>query len=494
MYISKLYKQLFLHKSRLRTRILRGYSIPICLSIVTAILVYFQGVEQVQRQTEKLSILHQNISHVKDLAFSISAMEKAARGYLVKRNKYELASYEKWDTQFYEQSEKIRQLITDSRQRETLDQIIEVGDRMNESYRRLISYIELGKPEKAEQIWATGTVQALTGNLNQLVQNFELQKQELLEQQKKAQAEALQLMTTVVFGLTGISTLLAIAFALKISSAISQKMNQETSAIALTSSEIATTMTEQERNSIQQASSVKETTNTIDQLNISLRYAKEQAENSALAASQALELSQQGTQAVERTLKKMANLKNKVTEIAEHTIKLTDNSTQIETITRLVSEIATQTNMLALNATIEAVRAGEKGKGFGVVAAEIRRLADQSKTSTAEIDILLTAIRQEIQSTSLVTQQGTKTVEEGVKIAQEMASSFAGVITAVETVVDNNQQLSLNVTEQASAIKQVVSAMNQISQAAQENASGVVQIREGSQQLNEALQNLKALV
>ncbi|MFB2936373.1 methyl-accepting chemotaxis protein [Aerosakkonemataceae cyanobacterium BLCC-F154] len=494
MYTFKLYKQLFFHKSRLRTKILRGYSIPIFLSIISAIIVYFQGVVQVKNQSQRLSLFHENISHVKDLAFSISSMEKSARGYLIKRNKSELAAYEKWDTAFYEQSEKIRQLITDTRQRENLNQIIEVGDRMNEFYRRLISYIELKKPEKAQQIWGEGKVQALTANLSELVRNFELQEQKNLAEQKKAQENALNLLTTVVFGLTGISTLLAIAFAIKISSAISRQMNQETSAIASSSAEIAATMTQQERNSIQQASSVNETTNSLDQLNTSLRYAKEQAENSALAASQALRLSQTGTQAVERTLTKMATLKTKVGEIAEHTIKLTDNSSQIETIIRLVSEIATQTNMLALNAAIEAVRAGEQGKGFAVVAQEIRRLADRSKKSTAEVDALLNAIRQEIQSTVLVTKTGTKTVEEGVIIAQEMATTLTGVTDAVETVVDNNQQLSLNVTEQASAIKQVVTAMNQINQAAQENVSGVAQVREGSQKLNQALQNLQALV
>ncbi|WP_265582960.1 methyl-accepting chemotaxis protein [Nostoc edaphicum] len=150
--------------------------------------------------------------------------------------------------------------------------------------------------------------------------------------------------------------------------------------------------------------------------------------------------------------------------------------------------------MLALNAAVEAVRAGEHGKGFAVVAAEIRKLADQSKKSTEKISTLVGDIQSAINITVVVTHEGTKTVEEGTRIAQETSESFAGVEGAVNNIVINSQQISLNINQQAIAIQQIVSAMNDLNIAARETASGISQIRSGTQQLNESAQALKATI
>jgi methyl-accepting chemotaxis protein len=150
--------------------------------------------------------------------------------------------------------------------------------------------------------------------------------------------------------------------------------------------------------------------------------------------------------------------------------------------------------MLALNAAVEAVRAGEHGKGFAVVAAEIRKLADQSKKSTEKINTLVGDIQSAISITVVVTHEGTKTVEEGTRIAQETSESFAGVEGAVNNIVINSQQISLNINQQAIAIQQIVSAMNDLNMAARETASGISQIRSGTEQLNESAQALKATI
>jgi len=483
-----------LKQFKLRNSILLGYSIPVVLSVLTAILVYVQGVKVVQERSKRVTVLHKNIDEVQDLAFSIAELEKAGRGYLLGQRTDELERYEYWDTQFYNQSEIIRALIQDPQQQQTLNEIIEVGDRMNELYRRLISYLQLGKPQKVEQIWLEGEVQAITQNLEDLVVRFEANDQRMLDEEQGKQQQALQGLTLLVFGIAGISAVIAFGLGIGIATAISQQMIQETSAIAATSETIANTLEEQERNSTQQASAVRETSTTLDQLGSSLRNAEEQTNYSAIGANQALILSEQGQAAVQRTLTGLGNLKAKVGEIRQHSDQLTVKSVEIEKITQVVRQLATQTNMLALNASIEAVRAGEKGQGFAVVAAEIRTLADTTKKSAVRIDDLITEIRMEIDTSAQATEVGTQTVAEGVEMGQEMAEAFRGVIDAVQHVVSNNQELALNAKQQAQAMEQILTAMNDINQAAENNALGVSQLRTGMHQLNRALHNLRALV
>jgi methyl-accepting chemotaxis protein len=140
------------------------------------------------------------------------------------------------------------------------------------------------------------------------------------------------------------------------------------------------------------------------------------------------------------------------------------------------------------------VRAGENGKGFAVIATEIRKLSDESKKSTQNINNIVIAIKKALDSTVAVASEGTKTVESGSKITQKMADSFSGVANAVNNMLLNNQQISQTAQQQAIAIQQVVDAMNVINQSTKEAAIGITQIKVGTQQLNQAAQNLSSII
>ncbi|MBG1269451.1 HAMP domain-containing methyl-accepting chemotaxis protein [Nostoc sp. WHI] len=299
--------------------------------------------------------------------------------------------------------------------------------------------------------------------------------------------------TGIIAGPLG-AILLGLFLSNKIAKPLSGKIAQIVQTMAASTNEIAATVEQQERTATRQAASVNQTTITIDELGVSSQQSAEQAESAAAGARQALTLAGNGTEAVKHTLKGMATLREKVGAIANQITRLNEQTKQIGSISYLVGELASQTNMLALNAAVEAVRAGEHGKGFAVVAAEIRKLADQSKKSTEKINTLVGDIQSAISTTVVVTYEGTKTVEEGTRIAQETSESFAGVEDAVNNIVLNSQQISLNINQQAIAIQQIVSAMNDLNIAARETASGISQIRSGTEQLNESAQALKATI
>jgi methyl-accepting chemotaxis protein len=478
---------------KLQDWIMAGDFLPVFLSFISAGLVYFQGVKSLEIQERKVEKLHERRGRVKDLAYSISAMQQTFRGYLISKNQQELKEYEEWDTNFYELSERLRNEIVAPEQRKNLNVIIEVGDKLNEFNRRLISYMELGKPEKATEAFVTGEVEALSNNVDELVNEFQAIEEKELQAEEVVLKDAIMFLTVVVFGAAIAAAIIAIALGGLISKAIGDRMRGETTAIASSSSEIAATIVQQERVSVQQATSVNQVTSSIDELNASFQKVTEQTQTTARDANEALKLAGAGGDAVNLTLEGMSALRNTVEAIASQSDLLNDKSSEINKIVALVGELSSQINMLALNASIEAVRAGENGKGFGVVASEIRRLADRSQEYTGSINNLIKELQKAIAQTATATGEGTLKVEEGMKIVSEMASAFTGVSEAINNVDLSNKQIALNAKQQLAAIEQIAQGMNAINQGAQENASGVSQVKIGIQRLDSALQNLIAL-
>ena len=225
----------------------------------------------------------------------------------------------------------------------------------------------------------------------------------------------------------------------------------------LMAKELEVRTSELENSLAQQASSVNQTTSTMDELSASSSASASQAEAAAAGTREVLSLVDGNQQTDNSQVYQESSLREKVGQIGEEIKHLSQQTQQIGMISTLVSELANQTNMLALNAAVEAVRAGEHGKGFGVVASEIRKLADQSKKSAERINALVQDIQKATNSTVKVTEEGRNIVE--------------SVVAAVNNIATNSQQISLNAKQQAIAIQQVVTAMNELNQGAKQIAS-----------------------
>ncbi|WP_333096009.1 methyl-accepting chemotaxis protein [Microcoleus sp. Pol12A6] len=291
-----------------------------------------------------------------------------------------------------------------------------------------------------------------------------------------------------------IAIILGIALSIAIAKPLDKAVKGIINMIVSSSTEIAATIEQQERIAVQQAASVNQTTTTMDELGASSRQSAMQAESALENASNVLNLAAEGSKVVHKTQQGMLSLTEKVGAIADQVLHLSQQTNQIANITNLVSDLANQTNMLAINATVEAVRSGEQGKGFGVVATEIRRLADQSKKSSDQINDLINGIKNSINKTVMVTDEGKKTLDNSLKLTEGTADNFNNVANAINSVVVSSQQIYLNTKQQAIAIEQVVDAMNVLNKGATETASGITQSRIGTQTLNKAALNLTSLV
>jgi hypothetical protein len=292
----------------------------------------------------------------------------------------------------------------------------------------------------------------------------------------------------------GLTAGLTVGLSLLLGNRVTKFIQQMAETISKSSGDIVDTVEMQEVTVNMQANSAIETSTTVNELGAVSFQSAEQAEASAKGARQALSLAEDGTRAVQQTLQGMSGLRDKVDAIAQQIVNLSEQTGQITTVSELVADLASQTNMLALNAAVEAARAGEQGKGFSVVAGEIRKLADQSKKSADKINALADDIQTAINRTVMVTDEGTKTVNEGIDLAQSTAATFAGVTDAINNVFLNSQQISNSAKQQAVSIQAVLNSMTTISQGSQESAVGMHQVKMTTRELTQVADELKAAV
>lgn len=183
-----------------------------------------------------------------------------------------------------------------------------------------------------------------------------------------------------------------------------------------------------------------------------------------------------GYEMIQEAVQQMNSISGTVTETSDTVKHLNNRSKEIGKITGLITEIASQTNLLALNAAIEAARAGEHGKGFAVVADEVRKLANQSADFSSEI----TGLIQTIQSDTVSSEESMKKVivevNEGLRIVQDTGDIFGKINTSIESVTEQIKHISLSAGEVSAATEQAsasIQEMTSFAEAATGNAQHV---------------------
>ena len=343
-----------------------------------------------------------------------------------------------------------------------------------------------------QQVRRQPTEANLTALLNESEDLFELASTAVNAAEEYTAAEERQFKTIELF--IALLNFIIITAMIAGSRRISNTLDQFTNIIAKSSEDIATKVGNQEAVANEQASSVSQTTSTVDSLGETSRRSAAQAEESAENASTALALAESGAETVEQTRIGMESLKERVREIAEQIINLSEQTEQIAGVSELVGDLANQTNMLALNAAVEAARAGEHGKGFGVVAGEIRKLADQSRKSADQINNLVTDVQVAMNSAVMVTDEGKKTAESSIELALDTAESFIGVKNAVNNVFTNTSEISQAAKLQAVEIQEILAAINALNLGAMDTAADMEEVKASTNELKKSTEQLKAVV
>jgi twitching motility protein PilJ len=244
----------------------------------------------------------------------------------------------------------------------------------------------------------------------------------------------------------------------------------------------------------QQDQEITNTSSAVEELTVSMKQVSNNAEASAEAARRALDAAEQGNRAVRDTLEGMQRIRASVQASAKKIKSLGDRSLEISEIINVINDITEQTNLLALNAAIEAARAGEAGRGFAVVADEVRKLAEHSRSATKDIAALIKAIQAETNEAVVVMEEGTREVEVGAGLADQAGKALEAISSVVRQSAELVQEISLASKQQVRGTEGVANAMQIISgitrqttQGARQTAATVGDMVKLSEQLNEAL-------
>src|SRR5271169_3849228 len=249
----------------------------------------------------------------------------------------------------------------------------------------------------------------------------------------------------------------------------------------------------------QQDQEITNTSSAVEELTVSMKQVSNNAEASAEAARRALDAAEQGNRAVRDTLEGMQRIRASVQATAKKIKSLGDRSLEISEIINVINDITEQTNLLALNAAIEAARAGEAGRGFAVVADEVRKLAEHSRSATKDIAALIKAIQAETNEAVVVMEEGTREVEGGASLADQAGKALEAISSVVRQSAELVQEISLASKQQVRGTEGVAHAMQIISgitrqttQGARQTASTVGNMVKLSEQLNEALAQFRS--
>ena len=273
------------------------------------------------------------------------------------------------------------------------------------------------------------------------------------------------------------------------------KENKESvNLLSSSSAEILAAATQVAASSVETATAVSQTTSTVEEVRQISESSSAKAKAVSDKAEKNTEIAQNGKKAVASLVENMDNIRERVESIAESVVRLSEQGQAIGEIIASVNDIADQSNLLAVNAAIEAAKAGEYGKGFGVVAQEIKGLAEQSRQATTKVRAILLDVQKGTSAAVMATEQGNKAVEIGVKQSQEAGESIRVLTDSVAEAAQTAIQIAASNQQQMAGISQVTSAMENIKQGSAQTAASTKQAEIAARNLNELAQKIKQLM
>jgi methyl-accepting chemotaxis protein len=257
---------------------------------------------------------------------------------------------------------------------------------------------------------------------------------------------------------------------------------------------IAATVDQQAGFATQLSSSVVEISTTMEEFSTSATQIAYHSQGVAEIGARTLQDTKAGAAGVNTLTGKMDEISGHNEADLREIVELGRKSKEITKVMEIINNIANQTKLIAFNAALEAASAGEAGKRFGVVAVEIRRLADSVVASTGEIEGKVTEIMDTVNRLVLASEKSSRGIREGLDYALQTVTMLSDVVAGAEATADASKQISLSTQQQQTASTQVVIALRDIEEGTRQSSSAMQQISTIAKDLTELADNLKVLV
>jgi methyl-accepting chemotaxis protein len=475
-------------------RIVVGFGIVLVLALLIAVA-----------GTTTLARARRMYSAVEQQALSDEALARDADVYFLRANQAYLRLLLKPDTPRWRTDRNVRlagtfaaiALLRDSANtveaRRIWSQVDTLVRAWDEASGRAIAAAMAGRMPEAERIRATETT-ALSLRIDSTITKG---VQSEVDQSKQMIADAQSDITTgsYVVLIGSLVTLLAGALiAWRVIRSVTRPLRESTSILATSSSEILAATSEQASGANESIAAVAQTAATVDQVAQTTEQAAQRARSVAEGAQRALEFGRNGKDAVDASILAMERVVEQAESMRAGVRALSEHAETIRGITATVDEIAERSNLLALNAAIEAARAGEEGRGFAIVAGEIRSLAEQSKKATVEVRGIVADIQRAAASAAAVAELGSQHARESARTVSEAGETIR---LLGETMADASQaatQIAASAGQQATGMSQIRQAMHNIREVTQQNLIATQQTERAAQDLSQIGASFLALV
>jgi methyl-accepting chemotaxis protein len=273
-----------------------------------------------------------------------------------------------------------------------------------------------------------------------------------------------------------------------------REINEAALQLSSSANEVLAASTQHESSSTEQAAAIHETTATMEELKHASAQIAENAGAVARVAEETLNSARSGRGAIAEFIQAMQQIRADGVAVSESITKLLRRVERIGTVVEVIDEIADRSDLLALNAALEGSRAGEAGKGFSIVAAEMRRLAENVLDSTKEIKNLITEIREATAAAAAAADASRQATEAGERLGSVAASAVEGILSGVQETSDAARVINLATQQQRTATEQVVASMGEIEEVTRQTTQASKQATGAAAELTQLAGRLSELI
>ncbi|HUR18301.1 MAG TPA: methyl-accepting chemotaxis protein [Acidimicrobiales bacterium] len=475
-------------------QILAGYVITLVLTLVL-VLVATNALNSVSEAKdvviERDSTL---VTGVYRLDGIISDWAAANRAFYLTRDEGDLTPAREFEQAYNEKFDQLQAAVHTETGRRLLDQVAQAEVAWKAASEKVIDEVIAGAPgEEVGRLASRGPFKRRE-ELRSAVHRFIDRQESLITADVRRADQRADRSLELVWALAALVLVVAVFLTTLITRRVSKCLSSLSRTVDGAASDILAGTTQQVTGFTEQAAAAQQTVATVEELVQTAQQSAQRARTVADRAQRSAEVAQDGIKAVEGSARGMEAIRTQVDSIAQGVVTLAERAQAVSHIVDTVNEIAEQTHLLALNAAIEAARAGEHGRGFGVVAAEVKGLADQSRRATAQVNEILGEIQQGTNSAVMLTEAGTKSVIEGMRLVGQAGETITELSDTVAEATVAAEQIAASSNQQAVATSQISQAMKEIDSVMEQNLASAREAEQTARELDTVSSQMKALV
>ncbi|HEX3849360.1 MAG TPA: CHASE3 domain-containing protein [Polyangiaceae bacterium] len=476
----------------------RKLALGFAIAVLTLVVIGFSGYRSTEHLIENdrwVTHTHEVRTKLADLLSLLKDAETGQRGFVITSDESFLDPYSRALPEIARTVSEVRSLTADNetQQRRLSALQLLVDGKLTELKRTIEMRRTLGF-DATMKVVSAGEGKQLMDQIRRVVAEMDDDEAGLLKRRNEEAEQSSENTKSVILWGSLLGVALVAAAGTLISRSLASQIGAAVHHIQTSSAELQSAANQQATGAKEQATAMNEISTTISELLATSRQIAESARRVAEIADQTATAARSGDLTVAKGHESITGIRRQVDVIVHHMLDLGKKSQQIGSVLEIVSELAEQTNILAINASIEAAGAGDSGRRFGVVADEIRKLADRVGGSTKEIRGLIDDVRSAVNTTVMTTETGSKAVEAGADQFGRVAAAFGQISSQVATTTEAAKEIELSTKQQATAVEQVNVAITNVSQATKETEVSTGQTLRTASELSHLSRELLRLV